>query len=69
MTLKIPVIIFGDVVQLVRMPPCHGGDSRVRVPSSPQPNKSVVNVEVYMRYGTTLRDDALVGRVTVNATR
>ena len=28
--------LIGAVVQLVRMPPCHGGDSRVRVPSAPQ---------------------------------
>ena len=32
--------INGAVVQLVRMPPCHGGDSGVRVPSAPQMRSS-----------------------------
>ena len=38
----------GAVVQLVRMPPCHGGDSRVRVPSAPQIHSQIDTYFVFM---------------------
>ena len=40
--------LIGAVVQLVRMPPCHGGDSRVRVPSAPQIHSQIDTYFVFM---------------------
>ena len=39
-------IVIGSFVQMVRIVPCHGKDSRVRVPYGPQTEEQVVRKEI-----------------------